>query len=196
MSIWWIRLAAYLDHEGFWDISGQQKTLNLKQCNIYIYSGRGSSCNIVEQLATRASDTGKKHQTYVDMRNLKDLSESCGQCKTKIGSHGFLPPHFLRWPPSNMETFNLEKASITQNSQIWRPNTELRLLDPSWWNFEVWVWKEKTGWKSEEGKEGSKVYSWSCIRGTFGWYISVKIGNFDLVQNNVGFLMKHIKCQI
>ena len=109
----------------------------------YIYSGRGSSCNIVEQLAARASDTGKKHQTYVDMRNLKDLSESSGQCKTKIGSHGFLPPHFLRWPPSNMETFNLEKASIAQNSQIWQPNTELRLLGPSWWNFEVWVWKEK-----------------------------------------------------
>ena len=135
MSIWWIRLAAYLDHEGFLEIYQGKKALNLKLRNIY--SGRWTSCNIVEQLAARASDTGKKHQTYVDMRNLKDLSESCGQCKTKIGSHGFLPPHFLRWPPSNMETFNLEKASIAQNSQIWQPNTELRLLGPSWWNFEV-----------------------------------------------------------
>ena len=160
MSIWWIRLAAYLDHEGFLEIYQGNKKHSISSSAIYIYSGRGSSCNIVEQLAARASDTGKKHQTYVDMRNLKDLSESCGQCKTKIGSHGFLPPHFLRWPPSNMETFNLEKASVAQNSQIWRPNTELRLLDHSWWNFEVWVWKEKTGWNSKVGTEGSKVYSW------------------------------------
>ena len=161
MSIWWIRLAAYPDHEGFFlrYIRATKNTQSQAVQYIYICIYY-RSCNIVEQLAARARDRGKKHQTYVDMRNLKDLSESSGQCKTKIGSHGFLPPHFLRWPPSNMETFNLEKASIAQNSQIWRPNTELRLLDPSWWNFEVWVWKEKTGWKSEVGTEGSKVYSW------------------------------------
>ena len=161
MSIWFIRLAAYPHHEGFLEIYQGNKKHSISSSAIYIYiCVHYRSCNIAQHLAAKTRDTGKKHQTYVDMRNLKDLSESSGQCKTKIGSHGFLPPHFLRWPPSNMETFNLEKASIAQNSQIWRPNTELRLLSPSWWNFEVWVWKEKTGWKSEVGKEGSKVYSW------------------------------------
>ena len=142
-------MAAYLDHEGFLEIYQGKKALNLKLRNIY--SGRWTSCNIVEQLAARASDKGKKHQTYVDMRNLKDLSESCGQCKTKIGSHGFLPPHFLRWPPSNMETFNLEKASIAQNSQIWRPNIVSFLME-----LRSFGLKEKMGESQKKAKKDRK----------------------------------------